>query len=135
MERVSTVITDNLGALATEIRQTGELGTLLTKAAAGNRLTPEEKRKVRSQLIDLAKAVPALAIFAAPGGTILLPILAKILPFNFLPSAWDKVAGPRPSPSPPAKAPPPRGGRAGPRRKSRSREELPRRAQRARRLK
>ncbi len=107
VDRVSSVVTQNLGALATEIRETGELGTLLTKAAAGQRLTPEEKRKVRAQLVDLAKAVPALAIFAAPGGTILLPVLAKLLPFNFLPSAWDKV-GPGKTP-PPAKALPPAG--------------------------
>jgi hypothetical protein len=36
--------------------------------------------------------VPALAIFAAPGGMLLLPLLAKLLPFNLLPSAWDKNA-------------------------------------------
>jgi len=34
--------------------------------------------------------VPALAIFAAPGGLLLLPLLAKLLPFNVLPSAWDE---------------------------------------------
>ncbi len=69
VDRVSSAVTYNLSALATEIRETGELGALLTKAAAGQRLTAEEKRKVRAQLVDLAKAVPALAIFAAPGGT------------------------------------------------------------------
>ena len=122
VERVSGAITANLSALATEIRETGELGTLLGKAAGGQRLTPEEKRKVRAQLVDLAKAVPALAIFAAPGGTILLPVLAKILPFKFLPGAWDKdrpgaVPGPTPGASamaapgqepagPPSKVPP-----------------------------
>ena len=37
---------------------------------------------MRAQLVDLAKAVPALAIFAAPGGMLLLPLLAKLLPFN-----------------------------------------------------
>ncbi|HET6440639.1 MAG TPA: hypothetical protein VFG59_21440 [Anaeromyxobacter sp.] len=109
-ERLTTMVSQNLGALATEIRETGELGTLLTKAAAGGRLTAEEKRKVRAQLIDLAKAVPALAMFAAPGGSILLPLLVKLLPFNLLPSAWDKVGldrGPRPPlprPSPETKA-------------------------------
>ena len=91
VDRFSTAITQNLGALVTEIRETGELGTLLGKAAAGQRLSSEEKRKVRGQLVDLAKAVPALAIFAAPGGALLLPILVKLLPFNLLPSAWDKV--------------------------------------------
>ncbi len=91
VERVSSAVTDNLEAMATEIRQTGELGTLLARAAAGGTLTADEKRKVRHQLVDLAKAVPALAIFAAPGGLLLLPLLAKLLPFNVLPSAWDKV--------------------------------------------
>jgi hypothetical protein len=90
VERVTAAVTDNLDAMAIEIRQTGELGTLLGKAAAGRALTAEEKRKVKAQLIDLAKAVPALAIFAAPGGMLLLPLLAKLLPFNLLPSAWDK---------------------------------------------
>src|SRR6266540_1807166 len=90
VERVSSAVTDNFGAIVTEIRQTGELGQLVARAASGGKLTAEERRKVRAQLIDLAKAVPALAIFAAPGGMLLLPLLAKLLPFNLLPSAWDR---------------------------------------------
>jgi LETM1-like protein len=92
MEKVAAIITDNLEAIVSEVKKTGELGQLLAKAAAGKALTPEEKRKVKLQLIDLAKAVPALAIFAAPGGMLLLPLLAKLLPFNVLPSAWDEKA-------------------------------------------
>ncbi|HEX9050897.1 MAG TPA: hypothetical protein VF841_10230, partial [Anaeromyxobacter sp.] len=68
VERVGAAVTDNLDAIVTEVRETGELGALLAKAAAGGTLTGDERRKVRAQLIDLAKAVPALAIFAAPGG-------------------------------------------------------------------
>ncbi|WP_242339917.1 MULTISPECIES: LETM1 domain-containing protein [Anaeromyxobacter] len=90
VERVSTAVTDNLDALVTEIRETGELGQLLAKAAAGNALTQDEKRKVKAQLVDLAKAVPALAIFAAPGGMLLLPLVAKLLPFSLLPSSWER---------------------------------------------
>jgi hypothetical protein len=90
VERVSAAVTQNLGAVVREIRETGELGQLLARAASGNTLTAEERRKVRAQLVDLAKAVPALAIFAAPGGMLLLPLLAKLLPFNLLPSAWDR---------------------------------------------
>ncbi len=93
-DRVGTAVTQNLGALVTEIRETGELGTLLARAAAGQRLSTEEKRKIRTQLVDLAKAVPALALFAAPGGALLLPLLVKLLPFNLLPSAWEKVGEP-----------------------------------------
>lgn len=90
VERVSAAVTGNLDAIVTEIRETGELGTLLAKAAAGGALSGEERRKVRAQLVDLAKAVPALAIFAAPGGLLLLPLLAKLLPFEILPSAWER---------------------------------------------
>lgn len=97
VDRVTTAVTENLGALVTEIRETGELGQLLARAAAGHVLTREERRKVKAQLIDLAKAVPALAIFAAPGGSLLLPILAKLLPFSVLPSAWDKPSPARPA--------------------------------------
>ena len=32
-----------------------------------------------------------LAIFAAPGGMLLLPLVAKLLPFSVLPSAWEKT--------------------------------------------
>jgi hypothetical protein len=94
VERVSDAVTSNIDALTIELRQTGELGQLLARAASGTKLTAEEKRKVKSQLLDLAKAVPALAVFAAPGGMLLLPLLAKLLPFNVLPSAWDRMGSP-----------------------------------------
>ncbi len=97
VERISAVLSDNLEAIVTEIKQTGELGQLLAKATAGKSLTPEEKRKVKEQLIDLARAVPALAIFAAPGGMLLLPLLAKLLPFQLLPSAFQPRKKSRPA--------------------------------------
>ncbi len=88
VDKVATVVTENLDAIAVEFRETGELGSLLAKAAAGQPLDASERKKVKEQLIDLAKAVPALAIFAAPGGMVLLPLLAKLLPFDLLPSAF-----------------------------------------------
>ena len=66
----------------------GELSVFLGKLAIGQRLTSEERRRMRQELIDLAKAIPALAIFAAPGGLLLLAALAKVLPFSLLPSAF-----------------------------------------------
>ncbi len=90
VDRAATVVTENLDAIRRELRETGELGTLLAKAAAGQPLDATERRKVKEQLIDLAKAVPALAIFAAPGGLVLLPLLAKLLPFDVLPSAFNQ---------------------------------------------
>jgi hypothetical protein len=83
----------NLEALAIELRETGELMQLLARAAAGHPLDGEQRAKVRAQLVDVAKAIPALAVLAAPGGLLLLPLLARVLPFSLLPSAW---AAPRP---------------------------------------
>ncbi len=91
VERIGEAVTTSLDALTTELRETGELGQLLARAAGGATLTADEKRKVKEQLVDLAKAVPALAIFAAPGGMLLLPLLAKLLPFSLLPGAWEKA--------------------------------------------
>jgi hypothetical protein len=79
----------NFHALLKEVRETGELSVLLAKAARGQSLTDDERKKVKEQLIDVAKAIPALAIFAAPGGVLLLMALAKVLPFNILPSSFQ----------------------------------------------
>ncbi|TMA29195.1 MAG: hypothetical protein E6J88_07310, partial [Deltaproteobacteria bacterium] len=86
--RLEAAVLDNIDRLLQEIRETGELAELLGKASVGTSLTAAEKAKVREQLIDLAKTIPALAIFAAPGGMLLLPILIKLLPFNLLPSSF-----------------------------------------------
>ena len=80
---------ENAKALLLEARMMGELGVFLGKLAIGQTLTPDERRRMRLELIDLAKAIPALAIFAAPGGLLLLAALAKVLPFNILPSAFQ----------------------------------------------
>jgi hypothetical protein len=90
-------VLDNLDRLLQEIRETRELAELLAKAAAGGALTPADKAKIREQLIDLAKTIPALAIFAAPGGMLLLPILFKLLPFNLLPSSFTDPPPARPA--------------------------------------
>ena len=91
-EMVSSIqqtLEKNFHRLMQEVRETGELSVQLSRAARGQTLTAEEWRRVRAQLIDVAKVVPALAIFAAPGGILLLIALAKVLPFNILPSAFQ----------------------------------------------
>ena len=95
--RLEAAVLDNLDRLLQEINETRELGELLAKASVGGALSAEEKAKVREQLIDLAKTIPALAIFAAPGGMLLLPILLKLLPFNLLPSSFVDVPPAPPS--------------------------------------
>ena len=79
----------NVGNIMKEIEEMKELSELLVKATTTT-LTMEEKQKVQDQLMDIAKTIPALAIFALPGGGILLPILIKVLPFNILPSSFQE---------------------------------------------
>jgi hypothetical protein len=89
LESVQDAVEKNFRRLMNEVRETGELSVLLAKAARGHSLSKDEKARMREQLIDVAKAVPALAIFAAPGGLFLLIALSKLLPFNLLPSSFQ----------------------------------------------
>ena len=93
VDRIVEEISVNAARVNQEIRETGELAVLLGKAARGQRLTEEERGKVREQLVDLAKIVPSLAILAAPGGTLILAALLKVLPINLLPSAFHGRPG------------------------------------------
>lgn len=87
-QRVVKLVARNLDAVVTEIRQTGELASLLTKAAGGQKLDADERARVREQLLDILKAIPSLAIFTIPGGALLLPIVLKLLPWDLRPSAF-----------------------------------------------
>ena len=87
-DKVVKIVKKNVDNIMKEIGETKELSELLLKATT-KPLTAEEKQKVQDQLIDVAKSIPALAIFALPGGCILLPILIKVLPFNILPSSFQ----------------------------------------------
>ena len=88
-DKVFLLVKKNVGNIMKEIEETKELSELLVKATT-TPLTMEEKQKVQDQLMDIAKTIPALAIFALPGGGILLPILIKVLPFNILPSSFQE---------------------------------------------
>jgi hypothetical protein len=90
---VSTTIQDikesihkNKLRLGKEIRESKELFSLLTKSTH-KKLTSEEKKKVKEQLLDICKSVPALAVFMLPGGALLLPLLIKLIP-DILPSSF-----------------------------------------------
>ena len=86
-DKLMVQVKKHLDNIMQEIKETRELYDLLMKAKESS-LSVEERRKVREQLMDIAKSIPALAIFALPGGGILLPVLIKVLPFNILPSAF-----------------------------------------------
>ena len=85
-EEIKRLLEDNKKKLINEIAESKELAFLLRESAKRT-LTEEEKGKVKEQLLDICKAIPAFAIFLLPGGAILLPLLIKLIP-NLLPSSF-----------------------------------------------
>jgi hypothetical protein len=87
-QNVSNLITRNKSRLLLEISQSKELMVLLAKSTQKD-LNPEEKKKVKKQLLDICKTIPSLTIFLVPGGSLLLPLLIKFIP-QLLPSAFNE---------------------------------------------
>jgi hypothetical protein len=85
---VKLLILRNKNRLIRELEESGELLVLLTQSTV-RELDPEEKNKVKDQLLDICKTVPSLTIFLLPGGTVLLPLLVKFIP-KLLPSAFNE---------------------------------------------
>lgn len=98
VERAQEAVRKNTRRIVQEIKETGELARLLGVASV-RPLTAEEAAKVRAQLLDICKTIPALAIFVLPGGALLLPVLLKVLPFNLLPTAFAEETPPHGTPA------------------------------------
>ena len=60
-------------------RITGFLALLMKQRNTEERWTEEEKKLIKDHLKHLSMYIPALLIFALPGGCILLPIFAEIM--------------------------------------------------------
>jgi len=85
---VNKLILRNSKRLSKELSESKELVALISKSTIKD-LTAEEKKKVQSQLLDIFKSIPSLAIFMLPGGAVLLPIFIKLIP-KLLPSSFDE---------------------------------------------
>jgi hypothetical protein len=86
VEDIKILLRKNKESLLQELRQSKE-AMLLIKKSTRTSLTDLEKEKIKIHLIDICKSIPALTIFLLPGGTLLLPILIKLIP-DILPSAF-----------------------------------------------
>ncbi|MAZ72766.1 MAG: hypothetical protein CMC70_06430 [Flavobacteriaceae bacterium] len=87
-QTVKTLILRNKNRFLQELEESGELMLLLGKSTTRS-LSASEKKKVKAQLLDICKTVPSLTIFLLPGGSLLLPLLVKLIP-QLLPSAFDE---------------------------------------------
>ncbi len=84
--RWKKILGRNKEKLATELSESKELVQLMKKSMSED-LSPEEKEKVKEQLKDILKSMPAFAVFMIPGGAFLMPMMMKIIP-DLLPSAF-----------------------------------------------
>jgi len=88
LDRLQGSIVENLSLIVREIKNTGELTELLYRASRGDKLSPEDRRRMGKQLLDILRSIPSLAIFSLPGGAVLLPLLFKFLPDGLKPRAF-----------------------------------------------
>lgn len=86
--RWKKILGRNKDKLSTELKESKELVVLMKKSMS-EELSSEEKAKVKDQLKDILKSMPTVAIFMIPGGSILLPMMLKIIP-DLLPSAFQE---------------------------------------------
>jgi hypothetical protein len=85
-ERWKNILGRNKDKLAAELKESKELMALIAKSTTQD-LSKEEKEKAKTQLKDLARTVPSLTLFMLPGGSLLLPIILKIIP-DLVPTAF-----------------------------------------------
>ena len=84
---VSKLIFRNKRRLQKELEQSKELVRLIGQSTIRD-LDENEQKQLQEQLLDIIKTIPSLAIFALPGGALLLPLFVKFIP-KLLPSAFD----------------------------------------------
>ena len=86
IEEIKELLHKNKKRLIKELHQSKEL-VILLKKATHKKLSEEEKEKIKAQLLDILKGIPAFAVFMLPGGALLLPLLIKLIP-DILPSSF-----------------------------------------------
>ena len=79
------IIDSNQKILVYQMNQNSKTLGILYDYSMGKDLPPEQMEIATKQLTDMAKLVPALAIFLLPGGMVLLPLLGKLLPWDLIP--------------------------------------------------
>ncbi|MGZ3493581.1 MAG: hypothetical protein ACXU99_03380 [Thermodesulfobacteriota bacterium] len=70
----------NKEAILMEVLSISGLMQILMKTRnTDEKWTKEERKEIKMHLKNIAKIVPAVAVFVLPGGSFLLPILAEVL--------------------------------------------------------
>ena len=86
-------IKDGLKKIGQEIKESGEAGKLIMKAATGQKLSDKELAFVKRQLQDIGVGTALLAIFFLPGGALgvgAIVKLGKYFGIDILPTAFQE---------------------------------------------
>lgn len=86
VQEVKALLQRNKLRLQQELLESKEAMRLIRKSTK-TKLSVEEKLKVKMQLLDICKSIPAFTVFMLPGGALLLPLLIKLIP-DILPTAF-----------------------------------------------
>lgn len=87
-QSVALLIKRNKKSIIKELENNKLLMQLVAKSTYSS-LSSKEKKQLKNQFIELGKTVPAFAIFLIPGGSLLLPILIKLLP-EIIPNSFNE---------------------------------------------
>ena len=85
---IEVILTRNKKRLVNELSKNTQLMKLLADSTYRD-LSTEEKKMVKNQTIEVLKTIPSLAIFILPGGSLVLPIILKLIP-SLLPSSFNE---------------------------------------------
>ncbi len=77
---IKRLIVINKEAILMEVLSIRGLMQILMKTRnTDEKWTKEERKEIKTHLKNIAKIIPAVALFSLPGGSLLLPILAEVL--------------------------------------------------------
>jgi len=77
---LKNLLISNKEAILKEVLSVRGLMQLLMKTRnTGEKWTLEEKQEIKRHLKNIAKIIPAMAVFSLPGGSLILPILTEVL--------------------------------------------------------
>lgn len=85
---IRSIVRENWQKIGKELSESEDMLKILWKYAHGKAITETEANAAKAQLYDIMRVIPALAIFAVPGGALLLPLLARALPWDLMPSSF-----------------------------------------------
>ncbi len=79
------VIDSHREILVFQMQENQKTMGIMYRMSVGEKVSEVEMSEALGQVAKMARLVPAMALFLAPGGSLLLPLLSKLLPWELVP--------------------------------------------------